>query len=58
MRKSEWLEQYQEDIENYDMSILNYGDRIDSLSEYEFSIVHYDANDDYDIPCIANFSDY
>lgn len=41
MRKTEWIEEYNRELENYDKSILNNGEEYDSMKDYEFSITRH-----------------
>lgn len=62
MKKTEWLEEYEKDLEKYDKSILSHeDDKNDLMKNYEFSILHHDdesyygSNDLYEP--IKHFSD-
>lgn len=62
MKKTEWLEEYEKDLEKYDKSILSHEDnKNDPMKTYEFSILHHndesycESNDWYEP--IKHFSD-
>lgn len=48
MGKSEWIEEQYRDYEMYDRSILSHKeDRVDSMKDYEFSLMHREDDEDY-----------
>lgn len=47
MRKTEWIEQHEEDLERYGKSILSHGEENDSMKDYEFSFSHHDDESVY-----------
>lgn len=61
MKKTEWIEQHEEDLKRYGKSILSHGEDNDSTKGYEFSIASHDdgsiyGGDDWYEP-IGHFKD-
>lgn len=48
MKKTEWIEEHNKDLENYDKSILSHEDDYDNfMRNYEFSITNHDDKSYY-----------
>ena len=47
MKKTEWIEQHEEDLKHYDKSILLHDEEHDSMKDYEFSVGHHDDESVY-----------
>lgn len=47
MKKTEWIEEHNKEIEDYGKSMLNHDEDYDPMKEYEWSIMHHDDDDMY-----------
>ena len=47
MKKTEWIEQHEEDLKRYGKSSLLHGEEHDSMKDYEFSIANHDNESVY-----------
>lgn len=60
MRKTEWIEEYEREMENYGKSMLSHSDDdYNPMKDYEWSLLHH-SDDDYDSmkdyeSCISHF---